>query len=85
MLILNETLIQTGKSFESMLRNDKALFLTPTNARKDKILEKYIRTADNVVVYQSQANTRFARAFDKRRADLQANCGTKEHFSALLF
>jgi hypothetical protein len=82
MLILNETLIQTGKSFESMLRNDKALFLTPTNARKDKILEKYIRTADNVVVYQSQANTRFARSENpnKVKAGLMARIPLTSYF-----
>ena len=51
------TLLQTGKSFETMLRSDKALLLTPTNARKDKSLAKYIHLADNVVAHQSQVNS----------------------------
>lgn len=51
------TLLQTRKTFESLLRSDKASFLTPTNARKDKILAKFIRSASNVVTYRSEANS----------------------------
>ena len=45
-----------------MLRNEKALFLTLTNAKKDEILAKYSRSAKNIVSYQSQTNGRLARS-----------------------
>eukprot|EP00943_MAST-04B_sp_MAST-4B-sp1_P008330 g8330.t1 len=56
------TLISANVTLESMLQNEKALFLTPTNAKKDSILAKYLRNAKNIVSYQSETNGRLARS-----------------------
>ncbi len=76
------TLLRTGKTFESLLRTDKALFLTPTNTRKDQILTKYIQSATNVVTYQCEANSRFAKSEhpNKTKAGLMARIPLTNYF-----
>ncbi len=44
----------------TLIRNNKALFLTPTNQEKAKIIAQYLRTAQNVVHYACKADGRLA-------------------------